>query len=188
MRDLEQKDTDSLAGQLLVSLPQLHDPNFSRSVVLISVHSAAEGALGVILNRPTGRTIGQDHPQFEFSKLGNIPVYEGGPVAKEQFVLAAWRWPSEHHSFELYFGASEEKMEELIERYDDLETRCFMGHSGWSPRQLEREIEQVAWLTSQMRFDMLKEHDGLDLWRNLTLEINPDLRIEVDSPDDPSFN
>ncbi len=188
MRDLEEKESNTYAGQLLVSLPQLHDPNFKHSVVLLSMHSGEEGAMGVILNRPMGRTIGEEYPQFQFSKIGNIPVYEGGPVGRDQFLLAAWRWPSDLHSFELFFGATEERMEELLDRYDDLEVRCFMGHSGWSPRQLERELEQMAWLVSPMRFDLLREHDGKDLWKNLTLEINPDLRIQVDSPDDPSRN
>jgi putative transcriptional regulator len=188
MRDLEENESNTLTGQLLVSLPQLHDPNFYRTVVLMSVHSESEGAMGVVLNRPTGQTIGEAYAQFKYSKIGSVPVYEGGPVGKDQFVLAAWRWPSNLHTFELFFGATEEKMEELMDLYEDLEVRCFQGHSGWSPMQLEREIQQQAWLISPMRFDILQFHDGVDLWKKLTLEINPDLAIEVNSPEDPSNN
>jgi putative transcriptional regulator len=75
-----------------------------------------------------------------------------------------------------------------MDLYEDLEVRCFQGHSGWSPMQLEREIQQQAWLISPMRFDILQFHDGVDLWKKLTLEINPDLAIEVNSPEDPSNN
>ena len=188
MRDLEESESNNLTGQLLVSLPQLRDPNFYQTVVLMSVHSETEGAMGVILNRFMGQTIGESYSQFKHSKVGSIPVYEGGPVGKDQFVLAAWRWPSELNAFEMFFGITEEKMEELMDLYDDLEVRCFMGHSGWSPMQLEREIHQKAWLISPMRFDILRFYDGVDLWKKLTLEINSDLKIEVDSPEDPSNN
>ena len=109
-------------------------------------------------------------------------------MGTDQFLLAAWRWPSELNAFELYFGITRDKLQELKAQDTHLETRCFMGHSGWSPQQLEREIQNHGWMLSAMRFDLLRQHQGVDLWKEITCEINPDLCVEVEAPDDPSRN
>ena len=85
-------------------------------------------------------------------------------------------------------GITRDKLQELKAQDPHLETRCFMGHSGWSPQQLEREIQNHGWMLSAMRFDLLRQHQGVDLWKEITCEINPDLRVEVEAPDDPSRN
>ena len=187
MRDLEEK-SENFSGNLLIALPNLLDPNFFRTVVLLSMHSEDEGAMGVILNRPIGKTLGEHNSEFQFSPIGDTPVYQGGPVGTDQFLLAAWRWPSELNAFELYFGITRDKLQELKAQDPHLETRCFMGHSGWSPQQLEREIQNHGWMLSAMRFDLLRQHQGVELWKEITCEINPDLRVEVEAPDDPSRN
>ena len=70
---------ESLTGQLLLASPALLDPNFRRTVVLISVHSA-EGAMGVVLNRPSSVTVGEAVPQLEGAVAEQERVYVGGPV------------------------------------------------------------------------------------------------------------
>tara|TARA_Y100000588_G_scaffold333588_1_gene372574 strand:- start:518 stop:1081 length:564 start_codon:yes stop_codon:yes gene_type:complete len=187
MRNLEEQP-ENFSGNLLVAKPNLLDPNFHRSVVLLSMHSPQEGAMGVIINRPTGKTLGQQNPSFEFSPLSDIPVFHGGPVATDQLMLAAWRWPSELHSFEMHFGLTENKMEEMLDSVPQLEARCFAGHSGWTAQQLEEEIQQHAWGLSSMRFDLLRKFQGIDLWKRLACLVDPDLRIDVEAPDDPSMN
>ncbi|MBT3469598.1 MAG: YqgE/AlgH family protein [Opitutae bacterium] len=187
MRDLKQKE-DNFSGNLLVARPSLLDPNFFRTVILLSMHSPDEGAMGVILNRPTGKTIGEHNKEFQFSPISETPVYQGGPVGTEQFMLAAWRWPSQVNAFELHFGVTQDKLGELKTKYSDLEARCFVGHSGWSPQQLEKEIQHQAWMVSTMRLDLLCQHQGVDLWKKVACDLNPDLRIEVEAPDDPSRN
>jgi putative transcriptional regulator len=72
---------ESLAGQLLLASPSLRDPNFERSVVLIGVHSA-EGAMGIVLNRPSDLTVGEAAPQLEEAVSGSERVYVGGPVQR----------------------------------------------------------------------------------------------------------
>ena len=110
MRDLQDK-SESFSGQLLVAQPSLQDPNFKKSVVLLSMHSAEDGAMGVILNRPTGKTLGEQNKELQFSPIADTPVYNGGPVGTDQFLLAAWRWPGDGNSFELYFGISQDKLQ-----------------------------------------------------------------------------
>jgi putative transcriptional regulator len=69
----------SLAGQLLLATPSLLDPNFARTVVLIGVHSE-DGAMGVVLNRPSRVTVGEAVPQLQEALGALEPVYVGGPV------------------------------------------------------------------------------------------------------------
>ena len=79
---------ESLAGQLLLASPALRDPNFSRTVVLIGVHSE-EGAMGVVLNRPSAVTVGEAVPQLEQAVDESEPVYVGGPVQPTSIVFLA---------------------------------------------------------------------------------------------------
>jgi len=187
MRDLEKK-SESLSGQLLVAQPSLLDPNFKRTVVLLSMHSVEEGAMGVVLNRPAGQTLGEYKQDLQFSPVADTPVYHGGPVGTDQFLLAAWRWPVDRDAFELHFGITQDNLQELRAQHSDLEARCFLGHSGWSPQQLEQEIQQNAWLLSPLHLDLLRQHQDVELWKKLICEIQPDFRIEADAPDDPFLN
>src|ERR1700693_327860 len=79
---------ESLAGQLLLASPALRDPNFVRTVVLVSVHSA-EGAMGVVLNRPSAVTVGEAVPQLEQAGAEQEPIYVGGPVQPSSIVFLA---------------------------------------------------------------------------------------------------
>ena len=79
---------ESLAGQLLLASPTLRDPNFSRTVVLVGVHSE-EGAMGVVLNRPSAVTVGEAVPQLEEAVDESEPVYVGGPVQPSSIVFLA---------------------------------------------------------------------------------------------------
>src|SRR5271155_5716742 len=79
---------ESLTGQLLLASPTLRDPNFSRTVVLVSVHSQ-EGAMGVVLNRPSTVTVSEAVPQLEQAVEEEEPVYVGGPVQPSSIVFLA---------------------------------------------------------------------------------------------------
>ena len=71
-----------LAGQLLLAHPALRDPNFRRTVILLSAHDA-DGAMGVVLNRALDRQLGELNPSFALGPLAGVPVYAGGPVEPE---------------------------------------------------------------------------------------------------------
>src|SRR3954470_11460574 len=86
----------SLAGSMLIAHPGLMDPNFRRSVLLISTHEAEEGAFGLILNRPSGQTVAELLPNHEdLREIGSIPVLLGGPVARDQLIFASFIWHSD---------------------------------------------------------------------------------------------
>src|SRR6266513_6529529 len=92
MRNLGDGMPLSLAGSLLVAHPNMLDPNFRRAVLFISAHDAEDGALGVILNRPLDKQVADLVNETPPAGLGDIPVFLGGPVGKNQLMFAAFEW------------------------------------------------------------------------------------------------
>lgn len=177
----------SLAGFLLGAHPGLLDPNFNRSVVLLSAHSQEDGALGVIINRPTGKTLGTFREDLETPLMRNLPVYEGGPVSPTEILLVAWKWNLAKQNFRLFFGLDPDKLEELIGADPSIEARAFLGYSGWGSGQLEKEISSFDWAVAPFSqgFGKLPPQS---LWRSLLEAIRPEWSILADVPEDPSVN
>jgi putative transcriptional regulator len=186
--DMRRRDASSegLAGTLLLAHPQLRDPNFFRTVVLMSVHNS-EGALGVVLNRPLGKTVGDLGPEFAGTPLASVPVYGGGPVNPDQLILVAWEHEPQEGAFKLYFGLEPSKLEELSHR-PGLQVRAFLGYSGWSGGQLENEMKHRSWLVSALPADLLGRAEGADLWRQALGALGPEWRLQAGEPDDPARN
>ena len=162
-----------LSGSLLVAHPTLNDPNFEKTVILLPVHSDDSGALGVILNRPTGQTLGEKYPEQAFNKLAGIRIFEGGPVDHSQLILTAWKWDAEEKSHKMFFGISSEHAMELIESDEPVTVRAYLGYAGWSAGQLEAELEAHAWITKPIITEVLDQESDSSLWSQLT------------DPDDP---
>jgi len=176
-----------LAGSLLLAHPAMMDPNFRRTVVLLSAHSS-DGALGVVLNRPVGKSLGEFGSNFSVGVLSKVPVFTGGPVNDTQIILSAWHAESSLGMFRLYFGIDPEKAKELIASPDGLDVRAFVGHASWGEGQLEDELEHNAWIVSPVDPDLINRLNGVDLWRTILGSISPELRFLADAPDDPSVN
>lgn len=177
----------NLVGSLLLAHPGLDDPNFKRSVILVSAHSAEDGAMGVILNRPLGKTLGEYDGSLMYTGLAGVPVYQGGPVQADQIILSAWSWSHEKKVFKLFFGVDADKAKELRDD-QDMELRAFLGYTGWGSRQLEGELAANTWVLANINGDVLNGGDGNDLWRSIMGEVSPDLKLMADVPDDPSRN
>src|SRR5438552_4109844 len=88
----EEQVARSLAGSLLVAHPNMLDPNFRRTVLFISEHDPGEGALGVIINRPLDRQVADLVTEAPPEGLAEVPVFLGGPVGKNQMMLAVFVW------------------------------------------------------------------------------------------------
>lgn len=180
----------TLQGHLLLAAPQMLDPNFAKSVVLIAQHDE-EGALGVVLNRPTDATVAEAWCQISEAPCDiHSPLYVGGPC---EGLLVALHTEADLSDREvlpgLYFSASEEHIEALIARQIE-QARFYVGYSGWSPGQLEMELATESWLPVpailQHAFaDSNRLWDDViaDLARNAIDPVDPRLR-----PDDPSLN
>lgn len=181
------RDTPKLAGSLLLAHPALQDPNFRRTVVLLSAHTD-EAAMGVILNRPLNRKLGDISGDFALGELADVPVFYGGPVSDKQLILSAWESTEEEGVFKLYFGLDPEKATELKRTRDEITLRAFLGYSGWTQGQLEGELQQNAWVVAPVDGAMLEAEEGVGMWRSILRRISPELHLLADAPDDPMLN
>lgn len=178
---------ENFSGTLLISHPRMLDPNFKRTVVLLSAHSKEEGALGVVLNRPTQKCLGEIEDKFTFGPLSQVPIYEGGPVATDQILLVAWTWSESDSVFKLFFGIDPDRASELME-YSQATVRAYQGYSGWTGGQLEGEMKENTWILSQVKNRFVEGVDGLFLWKKFLLELGSKYQLDAQAPEDPSVN
>ena len=186
--NLREQSSQSLSGSILLSHPSLRDPNFLRSIIFLSTHSEEAGTLGVIINRPMGKTLAELDSSFADNPLSTTPVYDGGPVEKDKLIIAAWEWLDSPHSFKLHFGIDMTRAVTIRTSNPQADLACFAGHSGWSPGQLENELQEDAWVVSSLDKETFSHREDHSLWRNILGNISDELRFLADSPEDPSFN
>lgn len=184
MRAREPSPPESLAGSLLVAHPSLRDPNFRRTVILMTTHGP-DGAMGVVLNRPLNRQLGQLGGDFALGPLAGVPIFSGGPVQTEQLIIAAWRvHPS---GFQLHLGVEPGKAAQLLTE-DGMHVRAFFGYSGWSAGQLENELKGRTWIVSSPPADLFAQPGDLELWRSVLMRQGAEWRLLADEPDQPGEN
>lgn len=155
---------DSLQGQLLIAPAHLSDPNFQHTVVLMIQHDD-EGAFGVILNRPTGRSISDVWQQVRGSPCDcTEQVHLGGPVTGPLVALHKEPALAEMRVAPgLYCTMSAERIEELVGE-DRRLVRFYAGYAGWGGGQLESELATGSWLTTDASAEEVFETDDDELW------------------------
>lgn len=186
MRERRSEKNTALAGSLLLAHPSMRDPNFRRTVVLLSAHDE-KGAMGVVMNRPLGKRLGQLNAEFALSPLADVPLFQGGPVQTEQLLLCAWKFHADQSGFQLQFGIDPEKAGELLAE-EGTHVRAFLGYAGWTGGQLENELEQNAWVVTPLVPEMMSEAPDDNLWRQILTGLDSNWKLLVDEPDDPSLN
>ena len=174
---------DGIAPTLLLAMPQLVDPNFARSVVLLCKHGE-EGALGFVVNRPVETTAGEllslDPPP---GPDRNLTVWEGGPVSPERGWLLCRNEPKSGEGFAvcdgLYMSSSQALLRHILDG-DPREcsadrSRLILGYAGWAPGQLDQELTDSAWLNIPVDVDMVFTTPAEDLWLTAlrTLGVDP---------------
>ncbi len=182
--DPNQTEQRDLTASLLVAVPTLQDPNFRRSIIFITRHESKEGAIGVILNRPCGRTLGELTESPE--DLQEVPVFEGGPVEQQHLLLARILLQENGARFESFDRDERETMSDIHG------FRAFTGYAGWSAGQLEAEIGEKSWLILPPSASLLSAvktpEEGIARWRSIVREIDPWFRLLAEAPDDLSLN
>ena len=146
----------SLSNQFLIAMPELEDPNFSRTVTLICQHDE-NGALGVIINRTVNSlSINDVLDQFSLPKpesgcIGHQPIYVGGPVHNELGLvlhLGLGNWQSTLNvGGQLGLTSSRDVLEAIAHSGGPNDCLLVLGYAGWEAGQLDFEIRQNAWLT-----------------------------------------
>ena len=182
---------DSLRGQLLLSAPNLFDPNFRRTVILVAEHTF-DGAMGVVLNRPAEVTVGEAIPDLAWLPgHGDDHVYAGGPVATDSvIVIAEFDEPS--LAAALIFGdvgfvpAATGDVDDLASSMR--RSRIFAGHAGWGPGQLDAEMDEKSWIVMPPVPEDVFAEDGNDLWSSVIRRKGGEYRLLASMPVDPKLN
>ena len=108
-------------------------------------------------------------------------------MATGEILLVAWKWNVSEQNFRLFFGLDPDKLESLIAADPSMEARAFIGYSGWSAGQLEKEISRSDWAVGSFA-QPLGKLPPQALWRSLLDVLRPDWAILADFPEDPSVN
>jgi putative transcriptional regulator len=177
-------------GSILLSEPFLKDPNFSRSVVLLTEHNG-DGSIGFILNKPLTYRLNQivdDFPAFD------APVFMGGPVQRDSlhFIhrIEALAEEGDEVAPGVFWGGDFEKLKRMIRlglvRSDDI--RFFVGYSGWAPKQLENEMEMKSWILSNKGDKFAFADTAESLWGEILQAMGGKFREMAHYPTDPSLN
>lgn len=176
----------SLKGSLILADPSLRDPNFFRSVLIVTEHQHDKGAHGYILNRPFGKLVGDVLAADEFSELREVPIYIGGPVGQEHLTFASFHWKGEKNRLQFTTHLS---TQEAIRRRRAGETvRAFLGYAGWSEGQLEVELRHKSWITRKAPDTVLKAASTKELWAEMLAGMGPWYRLLAGIPENPSLN
>ncbi len=190
------------AGQLLVAAPALRDPSFLRAVVLLLEYDRAEGALGVVISRPSETTVAELLPAWQPIATAPQVVHVGGPVAPTAAIgLVAVRSRDRASLPRAAFAPlPTQPMGPLLLGTVDLDAdtaqvapalagmRLFAGYSGWEAGQLEVEVSEGAWYVLPVLPSDPFAPAPARLWRDVLHRQGPPLSLVGEMPVDPSVN
>ena len=155
---------------ILVAHPAFRDLEY-RQTVLVAAPAPNGGHVGVILNRPTRRSLGSLFPEHEPSKKVIDPVYYGGPFSRGALVAlvrtdSAPGAGSVMLMKNLYLAFRANTIDQVIETTPN-EARYFVGYVGWRPGELKSEIDRGIWTVQGAELDMVVRKDTENLWEEL---------------------
>jgi putative transcriptional regulator len=178
---------NSLQGKLLVSSPSLVDPNFRKTVVLIAHHDH-DGAMGLVLSHPSDVPAVEAVPSLAGLPGADEPVFVGGPVQPEAFMVLAEFEDVDEAAAPIMGGlgfmpADAEPDDLHIQRM-----RLFAGYSGWGVGQLEAELAEDSWIIVDALADDAFADDPDELWRTVLHRKGGSFELMENMPFDPGLN
>ena len=179
----------SYKGKILISTPDISGDIFSRSVVLIIEHNE-NGAFGLILNKKNKNISSRLLNIFGFP----VDLYEGGPVENDKvyFILKGQKITEEYSEINDEFYITDDidsVVSSIIEGSTNIENiKVFSGYSGWSPLQLEGEIQRKMWtIVDVYNLDYTLPNDQ-NLWKKIMQNLGGEFLLWANSPEDVSMN
>jgi putative transcriptional regulator len=162
----------------LIAMPQLKDPNFTRSVVLILQHDT-NGALGLIVNRSSEVSLGTFANSQGLScreSVEKTPLFKGGPVEPERGWILHTD-PSVEERQEvlpgLFVSATNDSLEKVL-RQGSGPVRLILGYAGWAPGQLEREMQEGSWLFIEAKVEHILKTNPALIWKSVLRDLGID--------------
>ena len=184
-------------GRLLVATPALDDPNFDRTVIYVVEHHD-EGALGLILNRPSTESLNDPLDGWVSAQSEPAQVFSGGPVEPDALIALARvggevRRSDDDESTYLAplsgdIASADLAADPALVVGSITELRVFRGYSGWASGQLEAEIESGSWIVIDSESSDVFTADPDELWRSVLRRQPGRLGWLADAPDDLSWN
>lgn len=183
----------SLKGQFILDGGRLVGSDFQRTVVLVCEHDA-NGAFGLVVNRPTEITLQSCLKQPLPEAFQERRLYIGGPV-RPQALTCLVRDPDQPDEIEgavlpgLRFTS---QLDDLLASADapepSVQIRFFAGYAGWAPGQLDQEMKAQAWLTHPATAQLVFHSAPETLWKMILRSKGPTYRLIAEAPDDVSQN
>jgi putative transcriptional regulator len=174
--------TASLTGQLLIASPDIGDPRFAHTVILMIKHDK-DGALGITINRPVGeKSIANllEAPGEDVSDIeGTLRVFAGGPVQPELgFVVHSAEYRRDETlevDEHLAMTASRQVLRDIGHHRGPEKSLFALGYAGWGPGQLESELARHDWFTAPEEPKLIFEEDRANLWEDAMARRTRDL-------------
>ena len=189
---MEEDDFSSLQGTFLLASNHLRDPNFFRTVVLLLEHSP-DGAMGLVINRPSANTIRHALAISGPMNSGDAPVFLGGPVEKTSiFILhncAALGGTDREIAPGIFLAGSEHSFDAVVKppaTNNIPRFRIIAGYSGWGPGQLEGELARGDWHILPADESLILEDDPYGIWETCLRRLqrmHRFLNVEVRNPE-----
>ncbi len=178
-------------GVFLVADPWLMDPNFSKTVVLITHHGPG-GTLGVIINRPTTTRLSHLLPDIKELKTRSDTLYIGGPVFHEVLVLLlrthAHLQSTDQVLDDVYFSQSMNVLTDMLKENSPKGAfRVYAGHAGWAPGQLQAELDRGDWRIIQADSGVAFEQDPETIWPEMIQRSSEQLIKGLSRPFRPRY-
>jgi putative transcriptional regulator len=181
-------------GTLLAASPDMLDPHFMHTVVLIAQHTE-EGAYGLVLNRFTGITVDQVFPEHPLLADLTFPVFWGGPVSLDTLQFLHRAPEAVPGGLDLggglYLGGDFDALASLLASETDgaaKRVRLLLGYSGWGRKQLEDELALGSWMPAPLVADLAFEEDQEATWRKALGLLGAVGQELADQPPDVSWN
>ena len=183
-------DIPPATGVLLIAPPMMQDPNFRRTVILLCEHGV-DGSFGLILNRSVSVQLADVVEDMDHY---TGPLCAGGPVQPETLHVL--------HRFggrvgetvevkeDLFWGGDFDEIQKIVrsEQTSFQEIRFFLGYAGWSPGQLDAEIEQDGWILTPAQNDYIFDVEPDVLWKKILRTMGGEYALLSNFPDDPRMN
>lgn len=182
--------SSSQKGRLLVAAPSLLDPNFRRAVVLVCQHDA-EGAVGLIVNRPSDVKVGEALSAIEGAGARSETIWQGGPVQRDSVLILHGGVESggEEIAPGIWFGADLGLLTALFAGpTPDVPFRLYAGYAGWGAGQLDEELKQGAWFLAPAAADRVFSDRAQDCWSGVLRGMGGRFSLLALTPEAPELN
>jgi putative transcriptional regulator len=179
---------ETLEGNLLIASPSLLDPNFKRTVVLITEHNE-DGAAGLVINRPSPAPVSELVPQLEPLVDDGEQVWIGGPVQTDAVLVLGEFVDPDEAAVPLFGSLGFPALDDPDEVVPvTTRRRVFAGYAGWEAGQLEGELERDDWILEPALADDAFTEAPEDLWSDVLRRKGGVYELVARMPEDPSVN